>query len=96
MYAKRKHEQTSSFDEAEAVLIQEDFFLQRDNRAVIASKIKQLPEMYRSILILRYIHGYNSKEIADILNLNDGIVRKRLERARRELTVLLREEQKPE
>ena len=96
MYAKRKHEQTSSFDEAEAVLIQEDFFLQRDNRAVIASKIKQLPEMYRSILILRYIHGYNSKEIADILNLNDGIVRKRLERARRELIVLLREEQKPE
>ncbi|MDD6174735.1 MAG: sigma-70 family RNA polymerase sigma factor [Firmicutes bacterium] len=96
MYAKRRREQTTSFDDAASVLIQNDLFLQRDNQTVIASKINQLPEMSRYILILRYLHGYNSKEIADILNLNDGLVRKRLERARRELTVLLREEKNPE
>lgn len=94
LYAKRKHNQVVYLEDNESLLVQEDTCLQHFNLAMIAAKIKSLPDIYRNILILRYIHGYNSKEIAEILSLNDAVVRKRLERARRELTVLLREEEK--
>jgi RNA polymerase sigma factor, sigma-70 family len=96
LYAKRKHEQTICLEDSEELLVQDDICLQHFDFSVIAEKIRLLPENYRNILILRYIYGYNSKEIADILDLNDVIVRKRLERTRRELTVLLRAEQKEE
>ncbi len=93
-YAKRKHEHMINFEDSEPLLIQEDTCLQHFTLRMITDKIKQMPDIYRHILVLKYIHGYNSKEIAEILGLNDAVVQKRLERARRELTVLLREEEK--
>ena len=51
-----------------------------------------LPEKYREILLLHYIEGYQSKEIAKMLTLSEAAVRKRLERGRKKLGEMLEKE----
>ena len=55
-----------------------------DNENVIAIKeaIKELPNIYKDVLILEKIYGYNVKEVAKLLNLSEVVVRKRSQRAR--------------
>ena len=55
----------------------------------IVSKIESLPEIYRDVLILKYLQELDNKEIADILNIKATTVRKRLERAKFMLAELL-------
>ena len=51
----------------------------------IVNRIKQLPQKYREVLILRYFNEMTDKGIASSLNIKEATVRKRLERARKEL-----------
>lgn len=50
-----------------------------------------LPSRYREILLLHYVEGYQGKEIAQMLDISESAVRKRLERGRGKLRDLLEE-----
>lgn len=51
----------------------------------LMDELFQLSQKYKEVLILHYIEGYTSAEIADILQITESAAKKRLERARNEL-----------
>lgn len=51
--------------------------------------ISGLPESYRSVLLLRFDNGYSTREIAQMLDLSEENVKKRIQRARRKLEEIL-------
>ena len=54
-----------------------------------------LPEMYRQVLVLRYMAGMKSKEIAQTLRVSPNTINQRLMRAREKLKIVLNEEMIP-
>ena len=61
----------------------------KDLRELVLSKIDQLPESYRIILLLRDIQEMTTQEVAEALELTELNVRVRLHRARSALKKLL-------
>jgi RNA polymerase sigma-70 factor (ECF subfamily) len=51
--------------------------------------VNQLPENYRTVLLLRDIEGLNTEETAQMLGTSPGVVKTRLHRARQALRSLL-------
>lgn len=62
---------------------------QSELRALVRSKIDELPEPFRVILILRDIEELDTHETAQVLGLSDAAVKTRLHRARQALRSLL-------
>lgn len=60
-----------------------------ETRALVRRCIDQLPENYRTVLLLRDIEGYDTAETAALLGLNDNATKTRLHRARQALRELL-------
>lgn len=58
--------------------------------------VKELPIKYRQIVHLYYFEDYNTKEIAQIMNLSETAVQTRLLRARQKLQEKLKEDGKNE
>jgi RNA polymerase sigma-70 factor, ECF subfamily len=70
-----------------------DALLERDEtRAVVRACIAQLPDRYRSILVMRDIEDVSTGEVAQMLGVTPNAVKIRLHRARQALTTLLRRE----
>jgi RNA polymerase sigma-70 factor, ECF subfamily len=64
--------------------------LQRqESRGLVQSCISQLPESYRTVLLLRDIEGLDTEETARMLETSLGVVKTRLHRARQALRALL-------
>jgi RNA polymerase sigma-70 factor (ECF subfamily) len=61
----------------------------RESRALVQNCIEQLPESYRTILLLRDIEGLDTEETARMLETSVGVVKTRLHRARQALRALL-------
>ena len=61
----------------------------KELRAAVSRAMTEQPEEYRQILSLREIGGLSYEELADILNLETGTVKSRLNRARKKLCALL-------
>lgn len=51
--------------------------------------LSQLPERYRQLLVLQYIEGYSTKEIAGMLGMKRGTVQKTMWRAKTMLAEIL-------
>ncbi len=64
----------------------------RDTREVVEAALQQLEEGFRSVVVLRLIEGYSTKETAEILNLPVGTVLSRLSRAQKQLREILMNE----
>jgi RNA polymerase sigma factor (sigma-70 family) len=64
-----------------AVMIQNNFEL----KEIIDIVTETLPQIQKSILLLRDMEGYNYKEIADLLNISEPQVKVYLFRARRKI-----------
>lgn len=47
--------------------------------------LQEVDEQYRDILVLHYVEGFQSKEIAEVLDMKDATVRTRLRRGRENL-----------
>lgn len=60
-----------------------------ETRALIRSKIEELPEQYRLVLILRDIEDLDTEEAATVLGITPNAVKTRLHRARQALRGLL-------
>ena len=66
-----------------------DYAAQAEVRERVESALRQLPEAFRNVVILREIEGFAYEEIAEILNINLGTVKSRLTRGRSALRALL-------
>jgi RNA polymerase sigma-70 factor (ECF subfamily) len=61
----------------------------RELQHQIQQAIDQLPAAYRTVVILRHLHGLSYQEIADVIDLPIGTVKSRLGRGRCQLASLL-------
>ena len=50
---------------------------------VVLDALMALPEKYREVLVLHYVEGYQTKEIADIIGKTPSAVKMRLSRGRK-------------
>jgi RNA polymerase sigma-70 factor (ECF subfamily) len=64
----------------------------RETRDAVRRHIDELPEDYRTVLLLRDIEGMDTEETARMLGLTPGAVKTRLHRARQALRALLEPE----
>ncbi len=55
------------------------------SQAAVAQLIGRLPEAERTLFILRYFEGYNSKELGELFDLHAANVRSRLASAKRRI-----------
>ena len=62
---------------------------QKQVRERVAEKIRELPELYRTVLLLRDVEGLDTREVAAALNASEEAVKTRLHRARAALKKLL-------
>ena len=70
----------------------EEMMEQRDDLRVLQSALRQLPEEFRQVLVLRELEGRSYDEIADLAELPVGTVRSRLHRARKQLLEAIKKE----
>lgn len=56
-------------------------------------EINSIDEIYKEIIVLKYISGYSQEEISKILNIPIGTVKSRIYRGLKTLNVLLKEEE---
>lgn len=68
-----------------------DTLVMKELREKLDTAIDSLPEGYRELFLLKEIEKLHIKEIAQILNLNPGVVKTRLHRARLQLRAILSE-----
>ena len=66
-----------------------DCAAQAEVRARVEVALRQLPDVFRTVVVLREIEGFAYEEIAEILNVNLGTVKSRLTRGRSALRALL-------
>jgi RNA polymerase sigma-70 factor (ECF subfamily) len=62
---------------------------QAETKAIVREAIDQLPEDFRTVLILRDIEGLDTQETAELLSIGLALVKTRLHRARQALRTLL-------
>lgn len=60
-----------------------------ETRALVRNRIEELPESFRTVLVLRDIEGLDTEETARVLNTTPNAVKIRLHRARQALRTLL-------
>jgi RNA polymerase sigma-70 factor (ECF subfamily) len=60
-----------------------------ETRAHVEAALRQVPEGFRTVVILREIEGFSYEEIAEILGVNLGTVKSRLTRGRAALRQIL-------
>jgi RNA polymerase sigma-70 factor (ECF subfamily) len=60
-----------------------------ENRARVEAALKQVPEPYRTTLILRDIEGFIYEDVAEMQGVNLGTVKSRLVRGRAALKAIL-------
>ncbi len=74
-------------DELDETLAAEE----REDLAFVWEAVKSLPDKYREVIHLHYKEGYQSAEIAQILNRRESTVRSDLRRGREKLKQILKE-----
>lgn len=62
--------------------LQDEDLIDRERRLAVARAIKTLPEKYRAALVLRDVEGISYDRIAEILEISEGTVKSRINRAR--------------
>jgi RNA polymerase sigma-70 factor (ECF subfamily) len=83
-YRKRKIRQNLSallekgFLRDESESSPEETFLKNETDTQLWQAVNSLKEKHRLPIILRYLHGLRCREIAQVLNINEGTVRSRL------------------
>jgi len=58
-------------------------------RELVQMALQGLPPKFRTVLVLRLIDGYSTRETAEILNLPEGTVLSRLARAQKKIQAIL-------
>jgi RNA polymerase sigma-70 factor (ECF subfamily) len=66
-----------------------DYAAQAEIRERVEAALREVPETFRTVVILREIEGFSYEEIAEILGVNLGTVKSRLTRGRASLREIL-------
>jgi RNA polymerase sigma-70 factor (ECF subfamily) len=66
--------------------------VQSEAKEQVAAALRNIPEAFRTVVVLREIEGFGYEEIAEMLNVNLGTVKSRLTRGRAALREELRKE----
>lgn len=95
-FRKRKYEKLMSstpIEELEVSYIDNSDGLENlDHQVLMMRKaIAQLPEILRSIVVMKTIDGLSYPEIAEITDLNEETIKNRMFRARKELAIMLKQ-----
>ena len=90
LYRSRGRERVVSFEDLEQPLparesVPEEQVLSRLDGEKVAELLGELEERYRNLLILRYYHGYQNKEIAALLGMSQTQVALRIYRGKQKL-----------
>lgn len=64
----------------------------KEDVSALFEALSQLPEKYRTVLVLHALEGFSVEETANILNVGVSAVKMRLARAREKMKILLKEE----
>ncbi|HQR08511.1 MAG TPA: sigma-70 family RNA polymerase sigma factor [Gemmatales bacterium] len=67
----------------------EDQFLKQVDLEMLRDSVKQLPEPFREVTVLRDLEGLSYQEIAEVIDAPIGTVMSRLSRARKQLQQML-------
>ena len=89
---KQKKRATNDLGKMEYQLSGEDVTESVDNREVIDNALARLEPEFRSVVVLRLVEGYSTKETANLLKLPLGTVLSRLSRAQKKLKTVLKKE----
>lgn len=92
-----KHWQNDEGDEMEVQLedpspLPDENFMREETQSEVRAAISKLKENYRTVIVLRDIEGLSYEEIAKILEISEGTVKSRINRARLSLKSILIEE----
>jgi len=88
---KQKNRKTADISKMEYQLSAEDAISKTDTKELVEKALQQLDSEFRSVVVLRLIEGYSTKETANMLKLPLGTVLSRLSRAQIKLKELLKE-----
>ncbi len=72
-----------------------DHAVQNELRVRVEASLREIPEAFRTVIVLREIEGFSYDEIAEVLNVNLGTVKSRLTRGRTALRLLLSNSEAP-
>lgn len=75
----------SSHTSKEETTTPEEKALEKDYASELFRKVMELPIKYREVIILYYFKEFSTKEISQVLNMNEATVRTRLNRGREKL-----------
>jgi len=89
---RRKTKKTDSIEDKEYRLSTDDQSEKHDTKEMVEKALQQLEPEFRSVVILRMIEGYSTKETAGILELPQGTVLSRLSRAQLKLKNILKKD----
>ena len=70
----------------------EDVFMEQEEGQLIKQALQKLPEMYRSVIILRHYEGLKFREIAEVMDIPEGTVSSRMAEALNRLEEMLKPE----
>ncbi len=98
-HVKRNVRESASIEKIKKAPVQNPFrdgasqLILDESQSAVRKAIAQLPEMYRTVIVLREYSDLDYKEIGKILNITESNVKVRVHRARKELEVLLTREE---
>jgi len=69
-------------DPPDSAVLQDEALIETERRKAVARAIKSLPEKYRAAVVLRDVEGLSYDRIAEVMNLSEGTVKSRINRAR--------------
>lgn len=93
-FRKRKYESNRSTIPVEDFEIESDEYKtenKREDVKLLKEAIAQLPEILRSIVVLKSIDGLSYPEISEVTGVNEETLKNRMFRARKQLAVTLKQ-----
>ncbi|MCG2588473.1 RNA polymerase sigma factor [Rhodohalobacter sulfatireducens] len=92
-FRKRKYESNRSSIPVEEYNIESDEFKSKDQQEdteLLKEAISELPELLRSIVVMKSIDGLTYPEISDVTGVNEQTLKNRMFRARKQLADILK------
>jgi len=92
-FRKRKYESNRSSIPVEDYNIESDEFKSKDQQEdteLLKDAISELPELLRSIVVMKSIDGLTYPEISDVTGVNEQTLKNRMFRARKQLAGILK------
>jgi RNA polymerase sigma-70 factor, ECF subfamily len=80
-------EDAQAHPEEASAFSMEELIERREDGELLLACIEQLPEQYRRVIVLRDVEELDTRSVAQMLGVTDGVVKVRLHRARQALRV---------